>query len=65
MSAEEKLAAIVALVDGWMEKAGPDSEAHRVFGPQVVGVTFVHDEIHEIADAAVSVGNGAPQQERP
>jgi hypothetical protein len=50
-SVAEKLAAVIALVDGWMEGFGPGTPAHNVMGKQVVSVEFVHQQVHAIVDA--------------
>lgn len=57
-SVTEKLAAVVALVDGWMEIFGPGTRAHDVMGKQVVSVEFVHQQIHAIVDAPTTPAPG-------
>ena len=47
---QNKLASVIALIDGWMEKYGPGTEADRVMGRQVVSIEFLHGEIHRIVD---------------
>lgn len=57
----EKLAAVVALVDSWMAKAGPGTEAHNVMGKQVVSVEFVHSQVHAITDVPSGELKHCPQ----
>jgi hypothetical protein len=52
--AEARLEAVKALADEWERKAGPESEAWAVYGPQKVRVPFAVEKIR----AALSV---APQ----
>ena len=51
---DEKLAKVGDLADEWESKAGPDSNAERVFGRQVVSVEYAVAQIR----AAVAAANG-------
>lgn len=50
MTDAEKLNAVVALVDSWMDGYGPGTLAENVMGKQVVSVEFLHQQVHAITD---------------
>ena len=54
LAAEDRLAAVKALADKWEADAGPDSQAWKVFGPQVVSVPFAVEQIRSALDLPIN-----------
>lgn len=50
--AEQRLAGVNDLINAWFDEYGPGSEPARVYGPQKVSITFLHQEISAITQAA-------------
>lgn len=50
MSAEEKLQAIVDMIDNWNAQYGHGTRMEVVMGRQVVSTDYLHKRIHDIVN---------------